>query len=309
MLYRRLGNTGLSVSELGLGCASFWGKKIFAESEAIRLVHEAAAHGVTFFDTGSSYSGGNAEPRLGRAIASLPNKHDLVIATKAGSRVGLFGRLYKDFYPAHVRQSVEDSLKRLGLDAIPVLQLHGPSLPHLTDELLSLLIRLKEEGKVRHLSVNTFDDTVIRHCVTLPLFEVMMIDYNMLRPERKTLIAELARNGFGILAGMALGSGVFVKKPTKTLGLRDLWYAARTIKNHRHDLCRSRHFSFLNEDDAESMSAGQIALAYVLQNPNVSCAVFGTTRLSNLLDNLGASGLGLSDDLNQKIAKAAERVA
>jgi aryl-alcohol dehydrogenase-like predicted oxidoreductase len=82
MLYRLLGRTGLRVSEIGLGCASFWGKRIFNETDAIRLVHAAAEHGVTLFDTGLSYSGGNAEPRLGRALAGLKNRSDLVVATK-----------------------------------------------------------------------------------------------------------------------------------------------------------------------------------------------------------------------------------
>jgi aryl-alcohol dehydrogenase-like predicted oxidoreductase len=83
MLYRPLGMTGLRVSEIGLGCASYWGKKIFSEAEAIRIVHAAADYGVTFFDAGASYSVGNAEPRLGRALSGLKNKHDPVVATKS----------------------------------------------------------------------------------------------------------------------------------------------------------------------------------------------------------------------------------
>src|SRR3954462_1503517 len=120
MLYRSLGKTGLRVSEIGFGCASYWGMRIFDEATAIQLIHAAIDHGVTFFDTGASYSGGNAEPRLGRAIAGLKNKHDLIIATKAGSYTDERGRRREDFSPARVRQTVETSLVRLGLDAIPV---------------------------------------------------------------------------------------------------------------------------------------------------------------------------------------------
>ncbi|HEX2814885.1 MAG TPA: aldo/keto reductase, partial [Phenylobacterium sp.] len=68
MLYRPLGRTGLSISEIGFGAASWWGKRQFNEIRAARLVDAAIAGGVTFFDTGSSYSGGNAEPRLGRVL-------------------------------------------------------------------------------------------------------------------------------------------------------------------------------------------------------------------------------------------------
>ncbi len=74
MLYRRLGRTGLRVSEIGLGCASFWGKRIFNKADAIRLVHAAVVHGVTFFDTGPSYSGGNAEPGSDARLPASPTR-------------------------------------------------------------------------------------------------------------------------------------------------------------------------------------------------------------------------------------------
>jgi aryl-alcohol dehydrogenase-like predicted oxidoreductase len=304
MLYRRLGRTGLRVSEIGLGCASFWGKQIFSESEAIRLVHAAADRGVTFFDTGSSYSGGNAEPRLGRALAGLKNKGDLVIATKAGTRLGSWGRAYKDWSPASVRLSVEESLRRLGLDAIPLLQLHGPQIADLTPDLLETLERLKRDGKFRYLSVNSFDMNVIAHVMTLPHFEAVMIDYNILRPERAAIIQELAARGLGILAGHALAGGLYSRRFYGSGSMRDFWYAARAWKNHRADLTRSRNFRFLN--DEENWTAGEIALAWVLRNPDISCAVFGTTRLRHLLSILNASGRTLDEGLSTRIERAAQ---
>jgi aryl-alcohol dehydrogenase-like predicted oxidoreductase len=307
MFYRRLGRTGLHVSEIGLGCASFWGNRIFNESEAIRLVHTAAEHGVTFFDTGPSYSGGNAEPRLGRALASLTNKNDLVIATKVGTRLGGWGRAYKDWSPTSVRGSIEESLRRLKLDTIPLLQLHGPQVSDLTDGVLGALQRLKEEGKIRHLSVNSFDMDVIAHVMTLPNFGAVMIDYNVLRPQRATIIKELAARGFGILAGHALAGGLYSRPFFGNGSLRDLWYAARAWKNHRADLARSRHFHFLNEE--KDWTAGEIALAWVLANPNISCAVFGTTRLPHLLSTLNASARPLGGDLLARIEHAAKSPA
>lgn len=303
MLYRRLGRTGLRVSEIGLGCASFWGKRIFSETEAIRLVHTAAQHGVTFFDTGPSYSGGNAEPRLGRALAGLKDKNDLVIATKVGTRRGGKGRAYKDWSPASVRNSIEESLRRLRLDTIPLLQLHGPEVADLTDGLLGTLDRLKEEGKIRHLGVNSFDMNVIAHVITLPQFGAVMIDYNILRPERAAIIDELAARGIGILAGHALAGGLYGRPLYGNFGLRDLWYAARAWKNHRANIARSRHFRFLNEQTG--WTAAGLALAWVVANPHVSCAVFGTTRLPHLLALLEASGRRLDRELVAKIEQAA----
>jgi 1-deoxyxylulose-5-phosphate synthase len=303
MHYRRLGRTGLHVSEIGLGCASYWGKRIFSETEAIRLVHAAAAHGVTFFDTGASYSGGNAEPRLGRALIGLENKHDLVIATKVGTRLGSWGRAYKDWSPASVRWSVEESLRRLGLDTIPLLQLHGPLIDDLTDGLLGTLERLRADGKIRYLSVNSFDMNVIAYVMTLPSFGAVMIDYNILRAERAAIIKELAARDFGILAGHALAGGLYGRRLHSDLGLRDLWYLARAWRNHGSDLARSRHFHFLNQE--KDWTAAEIALAWVLASPHVSCAVFGTTRLSHLLSALNASGRTLDESLLSNIERAA----
>lgn len=302
MLYRSLGNTGLRVSEIGFGCASYWGKKVFDETAAIRLIHAAIDHGVTFFDTGASYSGGNAEPRLGRALSGLKNKHDLVIATKAGSYTDERGRWREDFSPLGVRRTVEASLIRLGLDAIPLLHLHGPEIANITDDLIDTLTRLREEGKILHLSVNSFDVNVIEHVMTCPLFGVVMIDYNILRPEREPIIAKLAARNFGILAGMALGGRLYLKDRFHIRGIQDVWYSARAWKNHRSDIKRGRNFHFLQHE--ERLTSVEIGLVWVLRKPEISCAVLGTTRMSHLLANLRASGETIGDELLHKISKA-----
>jgi aryl-alcohol dehydrogenase-like predicted oxidoreductase len=302
MLYRSLGKTGLRVSEIGFGCASYWGMRVFDEATAIQLIHAAIDHGVTLFDTGASYSGGNAEPRLGKAIAGLNNKHDLVIATKAGSYTDDQGKWREDFSPLGVRRTVEASLTRLGLDAIPLLHLHGPEIADITDDLLDTLTRLREQGKVLHLSVNSFDANVIEHAMTLPVFGAMMIDYNILRPEREPIVARLAALNFGIMAGMALGGGLYRRDRFRIRGIQDAWYIARAWKNYRSDIKRGRNLHFLANE--QRLTAPEIALAWVLRKPEIGCAVPGTTRMSHLLANLKVSGETLDDDLLQRISKA-----
>ena len=136
--------------------------------------------------------------------------------------------------------------------------------------------------------------------MALPQFGAVMIDYNIFQPERATIIKELAARRFGVLAGMALGGGLYRKFNVR--GIRDLWYLARAWKNHRPQLRRARGFQFLN--DGRDGTGGEIALAWVLRNPDVSCAVLGTTRMAHLLDNLRASGKIISADVLQKIAVA-----
>jgi aryl-alcohol dehydrogenase-like predicted oxidoreductase len=201
-----------------------------------------------------------------------------------------------------VRRTVEASLVRLGLDAIPLLHLHGPEIANLADDLLDTLNRLREEGKVLHLSVNSFDVNVIEHVMTLPLFAAVMIDYNILRPEREPIIAKLAARRLGILAGMALGGGLYLKDGFRIRGIQDVWYIARAWKNYRSDLKRARNFHFLKQE--QPLAAAEIALAWVLRKPEISCAVLGTTRMPHLLANLRASGETISDDLLQKISRA-----
>jgi Predicted oxidoreductases (related to aryl-alcohol dehydrogenases) len=301
MQYRPLGRTGLSVSELGFGCASWWGKPRFPERQALGLVHAALDLGFTLFDTGASYSAGEAEPRLGRALRGR-DASKLVIATKAGTFHAGAGRIGRDFSPAAIVASAERSLANLGVERLGLLQLHGPAVAELTDELLAALEGLKARGLVAALGVNSFDPAVIEHVIELPAFDVVMIDYNVLRPEREPLIARAAGAGKGVLAGMALAMGHTRPLLARLRGPQDLWYAARAFARHRDELARGARFRFLHRQ--AGITGSQAALAYVLANPQVSCAVFGATRLAHLMENAQASGLALPDGLMAQIRAA-----
>lgn len=294
MRYRPLGRTGLTVSELGFGCASWWGKPRFDERTALGLVHEALDRGVTLFDTGASYSAGEAEPRLGRALKGRDTSK-LVIATKAGTYHAGGGRIARDMTPAAIVASTERSLKNLGLDRLGLLQLHGPSIGELDDAMQATLSDLKARGLARGIGLNSFDPAVIEHAIGLPVFDVVMVDYNVLRPEREPLIARAAAAGKGVLAGMPLAMGHTKPLLTRLKRPQDLWYAARALAKHRGELARGRRLGFLHR--LPEMMGSQAALAYVLANPGVSAAVFGATRPEHLRENLAASGLELPDGL------------
>ena len=298
MRYRPLGRTGLTVSEIGFGCASYWGLPRFPEREALELVHRAVDLGVTFFDTAPGYSRGQAEPRLGRALRDL-DRGRLVIATKAGTFHAGDGRMGRDFSPAAIVASVEASLRRLGVDHVDVVQLHGPAAAELTDDLFEAFDGLKARGLVRAFGANSFDPAVQSAVIESPAFDVVMLDYNVLRPERATLVARAAALGKGVLAGMPLAMGHVDGQIRKVRGLRDLWYAARALKNHRREVGQGARFAFLR--DLPDMSAAQAALAYVLADSGVACAVTGTTRMEHLEANAAASGLVLPEGVMARI--------
>ncbi|MDO8410296.1 MAG: aldo/keto reductase [Phenylobacterium sp.] len=301
MRYRPLGRTGLTVSEIGFGCASYWGLPLFDEGEAVRLVHRALDLGVTLFDTAPGYSRGEAEPRLGRALKGR-DVSSLVIATKVGTFHAGGGRTGRDFSPAAITASVESSLRRLGLERLALVQLHGPAAAELNDDLFAALESLRARGLAAAFGANSFDPAVIAAIIAAPGLDVVMLDYNVLRPERGALIDAAAARGKGVLAGMPLAMGHVDGQIRKVRGLRDLWYAARALKNHREELALAERFAFLRR--LEGMSAAQAALAYVLEHPGVSAAVTGTTRLAHLEANAAASGLVLPAEARARLRQA-----
>lgn len=304
MRQRPLGRTGLAVSELGLGCASWWGRAEFPEAEAIALVRRAIELGVTMFDTGASYSKGAAEARLGRALKGR-DLDGMVVATKAGT-VFERGRVRRDFSGRGLDASIERSRMNLGLDRLPLLQLHGPSLAELTGEPMETLAAARAQGRIRLIGVNSFDPVVIEAAVAHPEVDVVMVDFNVLRSERVPLIRKAAAAGKAVLAGMPLAMGHTGGQVLRVGSVRDLWYAARALKNHRREVAEGRRFAFLHRLD--DLTGSQAALAWVLSHGEVSTAVFGTTRMAHLEENLAVSGRALPPGVAESVARAQARV-
>lgn len=304
MKTRPFGNTGLHASEVGLGCASYWGKQHFSEAKALRVVRQALDSGITYFDTGHSYSGGNAEPRLGKALQGTPTDK-LLISSKAGTRLGNRGKLYKDFSPHWLRHSVEQSVKHLGLERLPVLLLHGPVCTDFTDELATCMAAMKTAGLIGHAGVNSFDDDVLELALQTPWADAVMLDYHLLKPERGPLIQRWHEAGRAVIAGNALGGGMYHPKNWLPVSPRRAWYLARAMKNHRENLIRGLHCRYISHQP--NMTAAQIAMRYVLNNGAVSTTAFGTTRAEHVKEVALASRQSLDSDLATRLAQTQRR--
>src|ERR1700733_12980419 len=277
--------SGVEVSRVGLGCASAWGQAWFDEKTALAIVRRAIELGVTVFDTGSSYSNGNAEPRLGRAIAG-GNVDRLLISTKVGTHIGNGGRLFHDLSPKLIVSSVESSRKHLRLDKIPLLYLHGPGSFEFTNELRDTLLGLQDRGWIGQLGVNSFDTEVLEMLAGIPYLDVVMLDYNVLRPTREPLIARLVQSGKLVVAGAAMANHLYSPKFFWPKSIADLWYSARAFKNYRGDLLRARKLAPLG--NCPGWTQAQVALAFVLSNPSICTAMFSTTRIRHLEENIAA---------------------
>lgn len=305
MRMRPFGRTGAVVSELGFGCASFWGRAMFPEAQAVALVHQALELGITFFDTGGSYGGGVAETRLGLALRGR-DAGKLLIATKAGpEKIG--GRVVRDYSPDAIEASLARSRQRLGLDTIPLFQLHGPEIGDMTDALFERLWQLRARGWYRWLGLNSFDHEPLAWAIGSGRFDSVMLDYNVLRPGRAELIGAAAERGMATIAGMPLAMGHVDRQAFKLRRMSDLWYLARGLAypRHRADLRAGLNYGFLRE--IEGWSAAQAALAWVLANPQASVAVVGTTRPEHLSELAAVPGRTLPEPVMERIAETQHR--
>ena len=294
MKMRKLGNTGKLISVMGYGCGGFWGYEVFDEKIADRLVHLALDGGVNFLDTGSSYSGGNAEKKLGKILKGVDTT-GLIIGTKAGTIIRN-GKLVKDYSPASITGQVETSLKNLGLDRLPLLQLHGVPAQDL-DEVFGTLTRLKREGKVELIGASC-DGAALDNALSYNMLDVVMLTYNLIEKHAILQIEKAYSKGVGVLVKSPLAHTLYSNNLFKIRKLSDLWYLLRVMKNYRSQLLEGRKYRFINS--ISGWSADEIALLYALHE-KVSCVVTGTINPEHMKRNILTFEKELPSDIQKRI--------
>lgn len=200
------------------------------------------------------------------------------------------------------RKSCHQSIKNLGLEHLPLFQLHGPAVSNLNDEVFDKLLKLKKEGTIGAIGINTFDDEIIEKVMGLEVFDFIMLDYNILTQRREPIINKLYENGIGVIAGAALADSLYSNRIFKIRTIKDVWYLARALKNFREKIIKGRAFKFVN--NIENITGAQIAISYILHNKKISTAVFGTTNETHLLENLKGQDITLSNELIDKLREA-----
>ena len=222
MHYRKLGRTGLTVSEIGFGGWAIGGPADAAgtplgwgrtnDDESIAAIRRARELGVTFFDTADSYGFGRSESLLGLVLSRT--RHDVVIATKVGVSRDREGKVTKDFTQSHLLHAVDGSLKRLRTDYIDLYQLHNPTLDELRrDELHETMDRLQAAGKIRFwgVSISTPDEGI--EVMEKGWGYTLQVLYNVLnQAPALTLFPRAQEKGYGIIARVPLASGLLSGK-------------------------------------------------------------------------------------------------
>ncbi|HYM79777.1 MAG TPA: aldo/keto reductase [Candidatus Limnocylindria bacterium] len=304
MNHRRLGRTGLKVSEISLGSWTTYGGSV-GESDAVRLIHHAFELGINLFDTADVYLRGAAERVLGAALKSLP-REQVVVATKVMGRVW-DGPLGAGLSRKHMFDAMDQSLKRLGLDYVDLYQLHAPD-PHTPlEETLQALEDLLRAGKTRYVGFSNFDKHPPLDARALALqkargwerFASSQPRYNLLdRSVEARHLALCRRYGVGMIVYSPLSQGVLTNKyagGAKPEGSRATGAFAHFLESEKaltpENVAAAERFA------AWTMERGgtpaQFALAWVLRRPEVASAIIGATRPEQLDENLKAIDLKL----------------
>ncbi len=312
MRYRKLGRSGLVVSELCLGTNTFgggdlefWKELGGLDQQAANAVLGAAVEGgINFIDTADGYSEGQSEVAIGRAIRELGlDRSSLVIGTKAGLRMGP-GPNNQGTSRAHLVRACEASLRRLDTDYIDLYMLHlfDPLVPQ--EESLRALDDLVRDGKVRYVGCSNFAAWEVMKALgisqreQLERFEVVQSHWSIAsRGVERELVPFALSEGVGITAWAPLLGGVLTGKyrrdgSSDTPGRRGGKVAPMLGHDRVHDIVDAMREIALRHE----VSAAEIALAFLLHNRGATSLLVGATRPEQVQANLRAVEVSLSDE-------------
>jgi len=306
MEHTRLGDTGLKISRLALGCMSYGDpttegahRWALADDDAQPFFRQAIELGITFWDTANVYQAGTSEEVVGRAIRRYSRREDIVLATK------VFGKMHdgpggQGLSRKAILEQAAASLTRLGTDYIDLYQIHrfDPDTP--VEETMEALHDIVKAGKVRYLgasSMYAWQFAKLQHAAGLggwTRFVAMQNQYNLLRrQEERELLPMCADMGVGVVPYSPQGKGRLTRP----------W----TEQSHRSavDKVVQSFDSPLDEPVVNAVgqvaatrgvSMAQVALAWVLHNPVVSAPIVGATKSHHLTEAVAALDLHLTDD-------------
>ena len=311
MRNKPLGRTGLFVSELCLGTMTFGGGAgmwdmigALQQADAERLIGQAIDAGINFIDTADVYAGGLSEQITGQALKNLKvPRENVVVATKVFGETAP-GPNARGASRGHILDAVKASLKRLQLDHIDLYQIHGfdPATP--IEETVRALDLLVRQGHVRYVGVSNWaawqivKALGISERLGLSRFESLQAYYTVAgRDLERELIPMLASEGVGLMVWSPLAGGLLSGKFGRDRKAED---GSRRSKFDFPPVDRDRAFDCIDAmrpiAQAHSVSVAQIALAWLLHQPQVTSVIVGAKRPDQLADNLAATQVALSAD-------------
>jgi aryl-alcohol dehydrogenase-like predicted oxidoreductase len=306
MEHTRLGNTGLKVSRLALGCMSYgdpttpgaheWS---LVDDQAQPFFEQAIELGITFWDTANVYQAGTSEEVVGRAIKRYSRREDIVLATK------LFGRMHdgpggQGLSRKAIMEQIDASLARLGTDYVDLYQIHrfDPETP--VEETMEALHDVVKAGKVRYIgasSMYAWQFAKLQHAADLggwTRFVSMQNQYNLLRRhDERELMAMCGDMGVGLVPYSPQGKGRLAR-PWGEQSLRST--VDKVVQSFDSPLDEPVVDAVQRVAEARGVTMAQVALAWVLANPIVSSPIVGATKPHHLPEAVAALDLQLTED-------------
>ncbi|HZX73351.1 MAG TPA: aldo/keto reductase [Cyclobacteriaceae bacterium] len=311
MKKRKLGKTGLEVSEIGLGCMgmSFSYYPFPEKKDAINLIHKAVEEGVNFFDTAEVYGPYTNEELVGEALA--PFKGKVVIATKFGFNIENGKMNGVNSRPEKIRTAVEGSLKRLGIETIDLLYQHrvDPNVP--IEDVAGTVKDLIKEGKAKYFGLSEAGATTIRKANTVLPVAALQSEYSMWTRQHETeIIPTIEELGIGLVAFSPLGKGFLAGKMDESTTFAD-GDIRKILPRYTEDARKANQalVDLLNRFAANrNATSAQIALAWVLAQKPWIVPIPGTTKLHRLTENNGAANIQLTAQELKEIEDASAQI-
>jgi len=315
MKKRKVGNTGLEVSAIGLGCMgmSFAYGPPADKQEMISLIRTAVERGVSFFDTAEMYGPFTNEELVGEAIA--PFRGQVVIATKFGFKLDPNGGprwVGLDSRPEHIKEVADGSLKRLKLEAIDLFYQHrvDPDVP--IEDVAGAVKDLIQQGKVKHFGLSEAGVQTIRRAHAIQPITALQNEYSLwTRTPEKEVIPTLEELGIGMVAYSPLGKGFLTGKinVSTTFDSSDFRNTLPRFAPEARKANQPLVDLLATIAERRKATPAQIALAWLLAQKPWIVPIPGTTKLHRLDENIGAAAIELSPDDLLEIDSASSRIA
>ena len=306
MQYRRMGRTGLNLSEICLGTMTFGHGA--DQSETDRILATSLDAGVNFFDNANAYNGGVSETMLGRALGK--HRQSVVIASKVFNPMGP-GPNDSGMSRGHIMQAVEASLRRLGTDYLDLYYIHHVDTQTPLEEAMRAMDDLQRSGKVRYLGCSNFEAWRLMETVLISerdkiaRFECYQPQYSLVvRDIEEEIIPVCDLKGFGVVVWSPLAGGYLAGKyrpntalPEGTRASEGWAFPQRFFHPKSDDILAA----LLDTASELGKTPAQIALRWVLDQPAITSAIVGARNALQIADSLGAAGWRLPDDAMNRL--------
>jgi len=312
MKTRKLGNSGLEVSALGLGCMgmSFAYGTLPDKNEMIAFIRKAVESGVNFFDTAQIYGPFTNEELVGQALA--PFRNEVIIATKFGFHYEDGKSVGLDSHPESIRQTVEDSLKRLNIETIDLLYQHrvDPNVP--IEEVAGTVKDLIQEGKVKYFGLSEAGVETIRKAHAVQPVTALQSEYSLFwREPEAEIMPVLEELGIGFVPFSPLGKGFLTGKINADTIFESNDFRNSVPRFNVENRKANQPLVDLVKDIAaqKQVTPAQIALAWILAQKNWIVPIPGTTKIERLKENIGSVSVELTTEDLQQIEEATSKIA